>query len=71
MTFLHGPRSCIGQNFARAEMRCLLAPVVGAFEWELAMDPADVIPGGAVTIKPAKGLRLKLTPLTGVEGVKR
>ncbi|UNI19411.1 hypothetical protein JDV02_005595 [Purpureocillium takamizusanense] len=25
LTFLHGPRSCIGADFARAELACLLA----------------------------------------------
>ncbi|MCJ1307725.1 hypothetical protein MMC25_001373 [Agyrium rufum] len=32
MTFLHGPRSCIGQSFARAEFVCLVAMWVGRFK---------------------------------------
>ncbi|KAI4152262.1 MAG: hypothetical protein LQ340_003009, partial [Diploschistes diacapsis] len=32
LTFLHGPRSCIGMGFARAEFACLLAAVVGRLE---------------------------------------
>ncbi|KAK4905825.1 hypothetical protein LTR49_024916 [Elasticomyces elasticus] len=32
LTFLHGPRACIGQQFARAEFACLLAAWVGSFE---------------------------------------
>ncbi|KAI1198251.1 cytochrome P450 [Nemania serpens] len=63
LTFLHGPRSCIGQGFAKAEMRCLLASMVRAFSWDLAMDEKDVLPRGAITIKPANGLLLKLRPL--------
>lgn len=63
MTFLHGPRSCIGQGFARAEMRCLLATLVRSFRWELAMDEAKIIPRGVITIKPESGLYLKLTPI--------
>ncbi|CAG9982392.1 unnamed protein product [Clonostachys byssicola] len=63
VTFLHGPRSCIGQNFARAEMRCLLAAMATSFSWELAMDQAKVLPRGVITIKPAHGLYLKLQPL--------
>ena len=39
MTFFHGPRSCIGESFARTEMACLLAVLVGRFEMELE-DPA-------------------------------
>ncbi|KAI1348863.1 cytochrome P450 [Xylaria sp. FL0043] len=63
LTFLHGPRSCIGQGFAKAEMRCLLASMIHNFSWELAMDEKLIIPRGAITIKPANGLLLKLKPL--------
>lgn len=63
LTFLHGPRSCIGQNFAKAEMRCLLAAMVRSFSWSLAMDDALVVPRGVITIKPENGMYLKLTPL--------
>ncbi|KAI8680921.1 hypothetical protein NCS55_00341000 [Fusarium keratoplasticum] len=62
-TFLHGPRSCIGQGFAKAEMRCLLAAMVRAFSWTLAMDDGLVLPRGVITIKPESGMYLKLTPL--------
>ncbi|KAF2017471.1 cytochrome P450 [Aaosphaeria arxii CBS 175.79] len=63
LTFFHGPRSCIGQGFARAELRSLVAAFVGSFEMEMANPNAIVMPGGAVTIKPRDGLRLKLRPL--------
>ncbi|KPM40507.1 hypothetical protein AK830_g6038 [Neonectria ditissima] len=63
MTFLHGPRSCIGQGFAKAEMRCLLAAMTRAFSWELAMDDSKVLPRGVITIKPENGMYIKLTPL--------
>ena len=63
LTFLHGPRSCIGQGFARAEMRCLLATLVTSFEWELAMNEKDVIPRGVITSKAANGMHLRLKPL--------
>ncbi|CAH0052247.1 unnamed protein product [Clonostachys solani] len=63
LTFLHGPRSCIGQGFAKAEMRCLLAVMVRSFSWTLAMDDALVMPRGVITIKPENGMHLKLTPL--------
>lgn len=36
LTFLHGPRSCIAQNFAKAEFACLLAAWAGAFETRFA-----------------------------------
>ncbi|KAH7324675.1 cytochrome P450 [Stachybotrys elegans] len=63
VTFMHGARSCIGQGFAKAELRCILAALAGSFSWELAMDDALVVPKGVITIKPANGLYLRLTPL--------
>ncbi|KAI2632938.1 cytochrome P450 [Xylaria nigripes] len=63
LTFLHGPRSCIGQGFARGELRCLLASMVRTFSWDLCMDDAKVLPRGVITIKPEKGLFLSLHPL--------
>ncbi|KAF2225315.1 putative P450 monooxygenase [Elsinoe ampelina] len=60
LTFLQGPRSCIGINFAKAELRCLLAAFVGRFEWELDMRVEEVVPAGVITIKPRDGLRVKL-----------
>ena len=65
LTFLHGPRSCIGQNFAKAELRCLIAAFVKAFEWEMVNPNEEVIPAGVITIKPKKGLHLRLKPLEG------
>lgn len=62
MTFLHGPRACIGQGFAKAELRCLLAAFVRKFQWALDMEERDVIPGGVITIKPVNGMYLKLRP---------
>jgi cytochrome P450 len=60
LTFLHGPRSCIGQGFAKAELRCLLAATILNFEWSLDMPVADVVPAGVITIKPKKGMYLKM-----------
>ena len=68
MTFLHGPRQCIGQGFARAELRCLLAAFVGRYEWSLGMKEEDVVPGGVITIKPRNGLMLKLKEVGHWEG---
>ncbi|KAF1938889.1 cytochrome P450 [Clathrospora elynae] len=60
LTFLHGPRSCIGERFARAEMRSLIATFVGSFEMEMADPGEKVIVGGTITSKPMKGMRLRL-----------
>lgn len=49
ITFLHGPRSCIGQSFARAEMKTLLAALVERFSFEM-LDPSEEIsPAGTVS----------------------
>ena len=62
-TFLHGPRSCIGERFARAELRALLAAFVGCFQVEMADPKEVVIAGGTITSKPVNGMRLRLKPL--------
>ncbi|KAF7195153.1 Cytochrome P450 monooxygenase, partial [Pseudocercospora fuligena] len=60
MTYLHGPRSCIGQGFAKAELKCMVAAFVGMFEIELADPSEEVVHAGVVTARPEKGLRLRL-----------
>lgn len=69
MTFLHGPRSCIGMSFAKAEFACLLAAWVGKMEFEL-RDPQDADEEGleiktGVTSRPAKGMNVKVKVLDG------
>ncbi|KAF3764976.1 cytochrome P450 [Cryphonectria parasitica EP155] len=69
MTFLHGPRSCIGSSFARAEFACLLAALVGKMEFELRYpedgdeDKLEIKSG--VTSRPAKGMHVKVRVLDG------
>lgn len=59
-TFLHGPRSCIGKDFAKAEFACLLAALVGRFEMELA-EPERVLEiQGGITNGPKGGLRIRM-----------
>ncbi|KAF2258652.1 cytochrome P450 [Lojkania enalia] len=62
LTFLHGPRSCIGEKFARAELRALVAVFVGNFEWEMADKNEVVQAGGTITCKPINGMKLRLRP---------
>ena len=65
LTFLHGPRSCIGQAFAKAEFACLLASLVGRFEFELA-DPEMVIEiKGGATARPKDGLPVRMKRVEG------
>jgi cytochrome P450 len=63
LTFLHGPRSCIGERFARAELRALLAALVGSFELQMADPNEKIVVGGTVTSKPKDGMKLKLKPV--------
>jgi cytochrome P450 len=64
LTFLHGPRSCIGQAFAKAEFACLMAAWAGRFEMEFADKNYELKIGGGLTSKP-KGLKVKLTAVEG------
>jgi hypothetical protein len=61
MTFLHGQRSCIGKDFARAELRCAMAGVVGRYLMQLQDPNQEIHVSGAVTTKPLEGMHLKLT----------
>ena len=67
LTFLHGPRSCIGEKFAREELRILLATWVMNFETRLRRpdEPVqtDAVSGG-ISVKPKGGLEVVVKALT-------
>lgn len=69
LTFLHGPRSCIGQAFSKAEFACLVAAWVGRLEFELRdgkeLDEKNMIIKGGVTARPANGLTVKTRVVEG------
>lgn len=70
ITFLHGPRSCIGQSFARAELACLLAAWVGRFDFALrdtalAADECVQVQQTGLTARPADGLPVWATLVDG------
>lgn len=65
LTFLHGPRSCIGQGFAKAELACLLAATVGRFHMELKYPDAKLEVREGATVSPKDGVLAMLTPLEG------
>jgi cytochrome P450 len=69
LTFLHGPRSCIGQAFAKAEFACILAAWVGRFEFELKnkeeYDEKNILIKAGVTAKPANGMWVKARVVDG------
>lgn len=64
LSFMHGPRNCIGSGFARAEMACVVAAWVGRFEFALKdereLDEKNVVvSGGSFSAKPLKGIWVK------------
>ncbi|KAJ5087474.1 cytochrome P450 [Penicillium angulare] len=60
LTFGAGPRNCIGANFARATLECLVAAVLSTFEFELVNpETAGALKFGQ-TKKPAEGVYGKL-----------
>jgi cytochrome P450 len=62
MSFLYGPRSCIGQGFARYEMKAILAALVLGMTFEDAMPERRIEVEGFLTIRP-KDLRVKVMPV--------
>ncbi|KAF4636874.1 hypothetical protein G7Y89_g1199 [Cudoniella acicularis] len=65
LTFLHGARSCIGEKFAKSELKALVAVFCGSFEMEMA-DLSEVAePAGVITTKPKNGMRLRLKRVDG------
>ena len=60
LTFLHGPRSCIGQGFAKAEFATMLAAVVGSFEFELEDKNKGIEIKGGITARPKDGLKVRM-----------
>ncbi|KAL4867836.1 hypothetical protein BDV12DRAFT_110981 [Aspergillus spectabilis] len=65
ITFLHGQRSCIGKDFARAELRCAVAGVVGRFQFAMQDPKQEIHIAGAVTTKPVEGMHLQMRKVEG------
>jgi cytochrome P450 len=65
LTFLHGPRSCIGQAFAKAEFEVLLASWVGRLEMEFADKDYVLQVGGGITSRPLGGLKIRCKEAEG------
>lgn len=72
LSFLHGPRSCIGQSFARAELAIVLSALVSNFEFSLdderLMDANKINISRGVTAKPVGGMRVGVRLLDGEPG---
>lgn len=64
LTFLKGPRSCIGEGFARAELACLVAAWVGTFETRFADEDYVMEVENGLSTRPAR-LKVKLKVVDG------
>lgn len=60
-----GPRSCIGQTFAKAEFNCLLAAVVGRFEFELEPKDMKIEYQSGLVQRPKGGVNLRMKVVDG------
>jgi cytochrome P450 len=70
MSFSHGPRSCIGQGLARAELSILLARFVGRFAFDMMRNEngdqqEEVMSEGPITAKPKGGINISLRVVEG------
>lgn len=65
LTFLHGPRSRIGQAVARAEFACHLAAVVGRFDFVPENPDAKLEIQGGITNRPKNGVPAKIRVVEG------
>ncbi|KAF2672057.1 cytochrome P450 [Microthyrium microscopicum] len=64
MTFIHGPRGCIGKDFARSEILCVVAAWYRRYT--IALVNADDEPKrtGYLSTRPADGLEVNFFPVT-------
>ncbi|KAK2608837.1 hypothetical protein QQS21_002550 [Conoideocrella luteorostrata] len=69
MTFLHGPHSCIGGNFAKSELACLLAAWIGRFSFELKdksqLDERNIRINPSIVAKPEGGMHMLVRVVKG------
>lgn len=56
LTFLHGPRNCIAQEFAKAELCFLICSLVANFHMELQSPDEDILVDEDVTMRPRDGV---------------
>nr|VWO99488.1 N/A [Ganoderma boninense] len=63
LTFLGGPRACIGYRFSLVEMKALVFTLVRAFELELAVPASDVVRRATIVTRPL----LRSAPAQGTQ----
>lgn len=65
LTFIAGPRGCIGQSFAKAELLCLVAVLVGKFQISLQYPDRKLETVRAISEGPKDGTPAILVPIAG------
>ncbi|KAL8699633.1 MAG: hypothetical protein Q9201_005887 [Fulgogasparrea decipioides] len=65
LTFLHGPRSCIGQAFAKAEFAVLVAGLVGRFKMELEDKETEIKIQTGLVARPKGGMKVRMRVVKG------
>jgi cytochrome P450 len=61
LTFLQGPRSCIGRRFAETEMKVLLVALIQRFQFDEIVKGKRVEKERTITTRPKNGLYLKIS----------
>lgn len=61
LTFLQGPRSCIGRQFAETEMKVLLIALIRRFQFDEVVKGRHVEKKVLITTRPEKGMYLKIS----------
>jgi len=71
VTFWQGPRQCVAQGFARTEMLCVLAALIGRVDFmrtedERMMDEGNMeTSNGNLSAKPLHGMKVRMKALDG------
>ena len=60
MTFLHGPRSCIGMGFALSEAVAILAVLVRSLRFSLRPGYLPVLKQ-RITLRPSEGMPMRVS----------
>jgi len=63
LTFLQGPRSCIGRRFAETEMKALLITLIQRLRFDEVVKGRKVEKKAIITTRPKDGMFLKLSPV--------
>jgi len=61
LTFLQGPRSCIGRKFAEVEMKVLLVALIQRIQFDEVVKGRIVEKTSVITTRPKGGMWLKLS----------